>query len=436
MKELFKKLDPGDKIELTINNKKEVGILLESHEPGILLLKLENGYNIGLKKEDISKIKILEKKKKDNKENKEEREFKMSGQKPIIDFYLTGGTISSKLDPKTGAVKWLINSKELFNIYPEIFQIADIRVKSPFMKASENMDSSDWIKIAKLVGKSLNDKNVKGVIISHGTDFLHYTASALSFMLGKLNKPVVLTYSQRSSDRGSSDSRLNLVCAAYTALSDIAKVLVVGHANINDEYCYVLQGNKCRKMHSSRRDAFRPINCRPIAKIFPDGKIELIRNDFNKRYKEKGKIKVDAVFDNKIALVKFYPGQDPNILEHYLKKGYKGIVVEMSGLGHVLSQGKNNWIHKLKKVIKKGLFVYAAPQTIYGRLDPYVYSPGRKLQEIGVVFLNDILSETAFVKLGWVLGHKIWRGSVATKMKMLENINGEFNEKLGKEFLE
>ena len=424
----FEKFSAGDKVRIVMNNETKEGFLLESHEPGILLLKLNNGYNIGLKKEDISEIKLLEK----NKKEKKDKEMKLSGQKPIIDFYLTGGTISSKLDTKTGGVEWLIDSKELFNIYPEIFDIADIRVKSPFMKASENMDYKDWIKIAKLVKKSLNNPQIKGVIISHGTDFLHYTASALSFMLGKLNKPVVLTYSQRSSDRGSSDSRLNLICAARAALSDMAEVLVVGHANINDEYCYALQGNKCRKMHSSRRDAFKPVNCKPLAKIWADGKIEISR-DFNKR--NKNKIIVDAVFDPKVSLVKFYPGEDPDILDYYLKKGYKGIVIEMSGLGHVLSQGKNNWIPVLKKAIKKGLLVYAAPQTIYGRLDPYVYSPGRKLQEIGVVFLNDILSETAFVKLGWVLGHKNWRGTVSTKLKMLENINNEFNERLGMSFL-
>ncbi len=425
----FKKLSAGDKVRIVINNKIQEGILLESYEPGFLLLKLNNGYNIGLKKEDISEIKILEKKEKE----KKEKEMKLSGQKPIIDFYLTGGTISSKLDTKTGGVKWLIDSKELFKIYPEIFDIADIRVRSPFMKASENMDYKDWIRIAKLVKKSLNDTQVKGVIISHGTDFLHYTASALSFMLGKLNKPVVLTYSQKSSDRGSSDSRLNLVCAAYTALSDIAEVLVVGHANINDEYCYALQGNKCRKMHSSRRDAFRPVNCRPFAKIFGNGKIEILR-DFNKR--NKNKIIADAVFDSKTALVKFYPGQDPKILDYFLKKGYKGVVIEMSGLGHVISQGKNNWTPVLKKTMKKGLLVYAVPQTIYGRLDPFVYSPGRKLQEIGVVFLQDMLAETAFVKLGWVLGHKSWRGTVSTKLKMLENINNEFNDRLGIEFID
>lgn len=431
MKKLFKKPEPGDEIEAVINDKKEKGILLESHDRGVLLLKLGNGYNIGLKKEDISGIKILKKKEKAN----EREELKLSGKKPIIDFYLTGGTISSKLDPETGGVKWLIDSKELFELYPEIFNIADIRVKSPFMKASENMDSKNWIRLARLVGKSLNNPDVKGVIISHGTDFLHYTSSALSFMLGKLNKPVVLTYSQRSSDRGSSDSRLNLICSAYAALSGIAEVMLVGHATINDDYCYALQGNKARKMHTSRRDAFKPVNCKPFAKIFSDGRIEMIRDEFNKRVKSNRKIKVDAVFDNRVALIKFYPGQDPKILEYYKKKGYRGIIIEMSGLGHVTSEGNNNWLPVLKKLIKKGMFVYAAPQTIYGRLDPQVYSPGRKLKEIGVVYLGDILPETAFVKLGYVLAHKSWRGSVATKIKMLENINEEFNERLGDEFL-
>ena len=431
MKNPQKTPEAGDKIKVVLENGIEKGILLDSHDRGVLLLKLDNGYNIGLKKEDISEIKILKRKKK----KPNAKDIKLSGKKPIIDFYLTGGTISSKLDPETGGVKWLIDAKELFSMYPDIFEIADIRLKTPFSKASENMDSKDWIRLAQLVGKSLKNPQVKGVIVSHGTDFLHYTASALSFMLGKLNKPVVLTYSQRSSDRGSSDAQLNLVCSAYMALSNVAEVMLVGHANINDEYCYALRGTKCRKMHSSRRDTFRPINCKPIAKIWDSGKIEMIDNNVNK-IKGKTKVEVDAVFDNRVGLIKFYPGQDPRILDFYRKKAYRGIVIEMSGLGHVISEGKYNWIPKLKEIIKKGMFVYAAPQTLYGRLDPYVYSPGRKLQEIGVVFLKDILPECALIKLGWVLAHKSWRGSVATARKMSENIAGEFNQRLGNEFLE
>jgi glutamyl-tRNA(Gln) amidotransferase subunit D len=430
MKKLYKKPNPGDKVEVTVNGEKQTGVYLESYDRGVMLLKLDSGYNIGLKKEDVSEVKVIEGV---EKEKSSVGEVKMSGKKPVIDFYLTGGTISSKLDPSTGGVKGLTDSKELFSVYPEIFDIADIRVFSPFMKLSENMDSKDWIRLAKLIGKSLNDSQVKGVIVSHGTDTLHYTASALSFMLGKLNKPVILTYSQRSSDRGSSDSRLNLICSAHMALSDVAEVMLVGHATNNDDYCYALQGNKSRKMHSSRRDTFRPINCKPIVKIDGDGKIENIRVDYNRR--NKNKVKVDAVFDNKVGLFKFYPGIDKRIVDFY-RKNFKGLVIEGTGLGHVVSEGKSSLIFELKKAIEKGMMVYMCSQTLYGRVDPYVYSSGRKLNEIGVVFLGDMLSETALVKLGWILGHKDWRGSVATKRKMLENINGEFNNRLGNEFLE
>jgi len=435
MKKPFKQPEPGDKIEVIINGKSEKGVLLESHDVGVLLLKLDSGYNIGLKKEDVSEIKVVSSASK-NTENPKiaEKTYELSHVKPVIDFIITGGTISSRLDPKTGGVKSLINAKELFSMYPEIFEIADIRVHVPFMKLSENMDSNDWIRIAKIVSKSLNDENVKGVIISHGTDTLHYTGAALSFMLPNLTKPVVLTYSQRSSDRGSADSRLNLMCSAHAALSDIAEVILVGHANLDDEYCYALRGTKARKMHSSRRDTFRPINTKPIAKIFPNGKFEEI-SEYKKRGKADFKIKVDAIFDKRVALIKFYPGQDPNILDYYRKKGYRAVIIEMTGLGHVISEGKYNWIPKIQELIKKGMFVYAVPQTLYGRLDPLVYSPGRKLQEIGVVYLEDILPETSYVKLGWVLAHKSWRGSLVTKQKMLENISGEFNPKLGEEFL-
>ncbi len=426
MKKPFRKPEIGDKIELLVNQKKEKGILLESYDSKVILIKLENGYNIAFKKSEITEIKLLENGK--TKEEKETKKIIVSGQKPLVDFYITGGTISSKLDPITGGVKWLIDSQELFQIYPEIFRYTDVRIIRPFMKASENMDFKDWATLAKKIKKSLNDPQVKGIIITHGTDFLHYTAAALSFMLGKLSKPVVLTYAQKSADRASSDARLNLLCAAHMALSDVAEVMLVGHANSSDEFCYALQGNKCRKMHTSRRDAFKPINTIPIAKIWPDNTIEILRKNFTKR--NKNKVEPDTFFDDNIALIQFYPGQDPDILNYYFKKKYKGVVIAMSGLGHVTSEGKNNWLPIIKEAINQGMLIFAAPQTIYGRLDPYVYSPGRKLQEIGVVFLEDMLPETALVKLGWVLGHKEWRGTVATKLKMLENIAGEFNNQL------
>ena len=108
MKKLYKKPEPGDLVEVKINDKIEKGKYLESHDRGVLLLKLDNGYNIGLKREDISEIKVIEK----TEIKEKEKEMKLSGRKPVIDFYLTGGTISSKLDPSTGGVKNLIDSKE------------------------------------------------------------------------------------------------------------------------------------------------------------------------------------------------------------------------------------------------------------------------------------------------------------------------------------
>lgn len=429
------------KIKIEKENKEEEGVLLESHEPGVLLLKLKNGYNIGLKKRDVKSMKILSKGKE---EKEQEQKIKGSGKSQgRIDIIMTGGTISSSLDVKTGGVKWLTKPGEFFKIYPEIFGIADVRILNPFMKSSENMEFSDWAKIAKLVSKSLNDKNCKGVIVTHGTDFLHYTSSALSFFLKNLNKPVVLTYSQRSIDRGSSDARLNLLCAAHAALSDIAEVMLVGHANLNDDFCYALLGTKVRKMHSSRRDTFRAINTKPLAKIWPDGRIEKILESKKRvqgKEKAKNKTEADAVFEDKVALVKFYPGQSPDILDYYLKKGYKGIVIEMSGLGHVITEGNKSWISILKKLIENNVVVCAAAQTIYGRLDPFVYSPGRELEKLGVIYLEDMLPETAFVKLGYVLGKAKEKTRTGNKKRikelMLENIAGEFNKKLGKEFLE
>jgi glutamyl-tRNA(Gln) amidotransferase subunit D len=416
--------EPGDVVKINTVKEEIHGTLLESSEQGVVLIKLKSGYNIGIKKEDIQNIEVVKKAEKEEKKH----ELKEKKNLPYVDVIITGGTISSRIDYKTGGVKWLTNPSELFKFYPEIFDIVNVRkIEIPFMKASENMSSSDWQKLAEICEKSLNDPDINGVIITHGTDFLHYTSAALSFFLRDLNKPVVLTYSQRSSDRASSDASLNLKCAAIAAVSDIAEVMLVGHASTNDDYCYAMPGTKVRKLHSSRRDAFKVVNAKPFAKIFPDGKIEKISKH---SLRDDGKkVKLDNEFNDKIALIKFYPGQDPEILEHYSQK-YHGIVIEASGLGHVAvsEEAKHDWLPKIKKAIDNGLIVCMASQTIFGRLDPLVYSPGRALLKAGVIFLEDMLAETSFVKLGWVLGHKQWKDKI--KEKMLENFAGEVSERL------
>tara|TARA_B100000315_G_scaffold245679_1_gene271895 strand:+ start:1 stop:1299 length:1299 start_codon:yes stop_codon:yes gene_type:complete len=417
---------PGDLVEIHFMKKIYEGILLEApqSEKGIVLLKLDSGYNIGFKKKEILEIKTLRK----FKEKKAKIEIKKTKDKPNIAMIITGGTIASKYDSRTGGVDSLTKPEDLFKFYPEMFNKVNVaKVKVPFMKSSEDMDFKDWKKIATLTKELLNDGNIKGVIITHGTDFLHYTASALSFFLKDLNKPVVLTYSQRSIDRASSDANLNLQCSALAAISDIAELMLVGHATISDDYCYAIHGTKVKKMHTSRRDAFKPINKKPFAKIFRD-KIEIL-SDYRKRNNKK--TKTDTKFEKKVALIKIYPGQSSDILDYYLKKKYKGIVLELSGLGHLPVKSKNSWIKKLKEVQKRGLIICGASQTVYGRLDPWVYGNGREILETGIIYLEDMLSETAFVKLSWVLGHKEWTKDKETiKSKMLENFSNEINTKL------
>jgi len=430
MKIKSEKANPGDLIEVFLVKKKYLGLALEnSEENGVILLKLDSGYNIGFRKKDILGIKVIKKA-----EARKENEFKLkpSKKKPKIGMIITGGTIASRLDPKTGGAYPLTEPKDLFKIYPKIFELVNVEIDVPFMKASEDMDFKDWQKIARSAKNFLNREDIQGIVITHGTDFLHYTSAALSFFLRDLNKPVVLTYSQRSIDRASSDAALNLECSALVAISDMAEVMLVGHATTNDDYCFAMPGAKVRKMHTSRRAAFKVINGKPFAKIFPDKIIKI--SDYNLRGKGKAKVKIDLKFEEKVALVKVYPGQDPGILDYYMKKKYKGLVLEMSGLGHVPSRkAKKSWLKKLGEIQKKGIIVCAAAQTVYGRLDPWVYSNGRELAKTGIIYLEDILSETALVKLGWVLGHREWASSKEkVREKMLENIAGEFSDRLEK----
>ncbi len=413
----------GDFVRIRLAKDEIEGRILESSDNSIILLKLESGYNIGINKENILGGRVVRKFKE---EEKKEIELKKKEGLENIGMVITGGTIASKLDPRTGGVKWLTNVNEFIRFYPGILDIVNVKkIEVPFMIASESMDSSHWSKIAESVKKLLDDKEIEGVIVTHGTDFLGYSAAALSFFLRNLGKPVVLTYSQRSIDRASSDANLNLQCAARMAISDCAEVMIVGHASINDDFCYAMPGTKTRKMHSSRRDAFKVVNSSPIAKVWPD-RVEFLR-EYKKRDENK-KTELDVNFSDKVALVKFYPGQDSSILDFYALK-YKGIIVEVAGLGHLpVSETGHNWIPSLKRHIRNGFIVCAAAQTIYGRLDPYVYSNGRELVDAGIIFLEDMLSETALIKLGFVLGHHGWKGKV--REKMLENFAGEISGRL------
>ena len=413
----------GDLVRFRLAHEELEGTVLESSDSSVVLLKLPSGYNIGVPREHILRHRIIKKYK--ELMVVERRQAKQEGAGKGIGLIVTGGTIASRLDPRTGGVKPVQSVGEMAVLYPELFQkVAVKEVAMPFRILSESMSSEHWKEIAVIAEKMLNRDDINGIIITHGTDFLAYTGAALSFFLQDLNKPVVLTYSQRSIDRASSDAHLNLSCAVQMALSDCAEVLLVGHATGSDDYCYALRAVSARKLHSSKRDAFKAVNAESVARVFSD------RIEFMGRYKKRkgGRVILDDTYSDKVALVKFYPGQDPSILDFYVFK-YQGVVIEAAGLGHVAaSDSLHSWIPALKKHIRNGFIVCFAPQTIFGRVDPWVYANGRDLQDAGVIFLEGMLAETALVKLGWVLGHYGWKKYV--KEKMLENVAGELNDRI------
>jgi glutamyl-tRNA(Gln) amidotransferase subunit D len=289
------------------------------------------------------------------------------------------------------------------------------------------MTPDRWREIARAVAKEINS-GVKGVIITHGTDTLHYTAAALSFMLRDLPCPVVLVGAQRSSDRGSSDTVMNVACAAnFVVNSDVAEVCIVMHGSIEDDYCLAIRGTKVRKMHTSRRDAFKPVNEPSIAKInWKDKKIEIMNGNYKKRSNEK--VKVDDNIETKVAMIKCYPGLEPEIFDYYLKKKYRGFVIEGTGLGHTPILEKHSLLPKIEKAVKSGVPVVMTSQCIYGRVHPFVYHPLRELTKRGVIFAEDILPETAYVKLMWILGHTKKMNQI--KEMMLTNYAGEINKRI------
>jgi len=331
----------------------------------------------------------------------------------------TGGTIASKIDYVTGAVSPAFSTKELLSAIPELKETAEIETEVLFNILSENMTPRHYIELAKKVAEVLN-KGSDGVIVTHGTDTLGYTSAALSFMLKNLEKPVVLVGSQRSSDRPSSDASQNLLSAARLACTDYAGVFAVMHGSVSDDFCYIHRGSRVRKMHSSRRDAFRSINEEPLG-IIRDGRIDL-RKGAEIKSRGSGIVEVDARIEEKVALLKSFPGISPELFR-YCAESYRGIVIEGTGLGHV----PEALFDQIGKAVEKNVAVVMTTQTIYGRVNMRVYSTGRRLLQLGVIPGEDMIPETAFVKLMHVLGKT--RNLDEVKKLMLTNMSGEISER-------
>src|SRR5213594_2420036 len=414
------KADAGDTIAVVARGDRLEGVVMPHHAfsgSDILTLKLGNGYNIGIDVQDITRVDLVSK---HAPARKTASAVPRTGRLPVLSVLGTGGTIASYVDYRTGAVHPAVTAEELVFSVPELLEVCNVRARVIYSIFSENLKPENWQHLAREVAKELSS-GAAGVIIPQGTDTLHFTTAALSFMVRDLTGPVVVVGAQRSSDRPSSDSALNLLSAAHVSVANLGEVVAVMHGETSDTFGQIHRGTKVRKMPSSRRDAFRSLNATPLGRVHPDGTVELTDRALPRA---RGPTKVDDALETKVALVTFYPGQRPTELEAILQ-GLRGIVIAGTGLGHVA----HDLIPILHRATRDGVAVVMTTQTLQGRVSMRVYDTGRDLLKAGVIEGQDMTPETAYVKLMWVLGHTREHAEVASAMAT--NVAGEINPRIG-----
>jgi len=407
-----KGLQLGDRIKVTDSDTTYEGLLMpreNSGNPNYLVLKLDDGYNVGVKLEEDTSIELVRKKsERDTSSEKEAEkadkdELKSNEDLPTISLLHTGGTIASKVVYGEGGVKAAFSPEEITDLYPEMLEVADLRSEKVLEVMSENMNFDHYQQIAQAVKREI-EQGTEGIIISHGTDTMHYTAAALSFMFKGLSVPVLLVGSQRSSDRPSSDAGMNLLCAAqFIVNTDFAGVGLCMHGSTSDDYCLIHEGTKARKMHTSRRDAFQSINQFPYAKVNYKGEIEFLRDDYDRR-DDQTELKLCDKFAEQVALVKTYPEFDSDVIDYYRQQGYKGLVIEGTGLGHAPVGEGTDTEQEIEKFSEQGIVVVTS-QCLHGRVNLNVYQNQRLLKVAGAVAGEDMLPAVAYIKLAWLLGN-------------------------------
>ena len=445
LEELFKKSNVklGDSVMIETNNATHIGILIPRYEyadANHLVLKLKSGYNIGIKIGKIKSIKKITEKLDPNVKPDTNYKYKdyfshentdqnfSQSQLPNLSLLSTGGTISSKIDYRTGGVMAALTAKELNDSIPELTRIANIDPEVVLSEYSENIKPEHWSLITRKVANNILSGKYDGIIVSHGTDTMHYTSAALSFALQNLPIPVVLVGAQRSSDRPSSDASLNLIGACtFATRSKFSGVFVAMHYSISDEVIACHIGTRVRKNHTSRRDAFHSIDVYPFSLIKKD-QIEISRQYTDLKFQERNKTLESMVvrpnFESKVSLLKFYPGFDCRMIDYCVDLGHRAIILEGTGLGHI----NKECFSQIENAVNKGIIIFMTSQCIWGRTALTVYDTGRDLLNLGVIPLSNMTSETALVKAMWCFGNFTEEKEVIKTMT--SNIANEFTNRI------
>lgn len=391
----------------------------ENDDDQHIVMKISTGYNVGI---DIKTILDMEETgyKKANYKIPE-KEFPYTPNLPKVKLFGTGGTIASRLDYRTGAVIPAFSPGELYGAVPELADICNLTTEKVFAVFSENMGPKQYMALAKAIGREI-ENGVDGIVIGHGTDTLHHTGAALTYMVQNPPVPIILVGSQRSSDRPSSDAALNLMHATTAAgHGDIAEVMVCMFGPTSDEFGLLHKGTRVRKMHSSYRSTFRTISDTPVAMVNRKG-VTPIKEDYHHRRKDRNVI-IKPYFSDKVTMLYYYPAMKPDIIDAMVDLGYKGIVIVGTGLGHV----NKELYPAVERAQAKGVCMYMTLQTIWGYVHMFVYDTGRDMMAKGIIPTGNMLPEVAFIKLGWALGQT--EDPEEVKKLMLTPINDDITER-------
>lgn len=386
----MERLETGDLVRYANGGTALTGTYIAERD-GMAVVKLESGYNIGASPEMIEFV-----------ERPAPQPPAGAGvvvqnpDLPELAVISTGGTIASRVDYRSGAVMSQFSANDILRAIPELGDVASYRDRQIASILSENMKPALWRELARAVYDEIR-AGVAGVIVTHGTDTMAYSAAAVRFML-KTPVPVVFVGSQRSADRPSSDNAMNTLCSAAVAAGDLGEVAVVMHATTNDDRCAIHRATRVRKMHTSRRDAFQSMGMEPLGYVdYPSLSVTLSGEAVRRGSEEP---ELNDTLEERCALLHFYPGMPSTVLDVF--EGYAGLVISGTGLGHVAT----DWVPKIREMVEDGTTVVMTSQCLHGRVCDRVYNTGRDLLAVGVVEGEDMLPEAALVKLMWVLGNE------------------------------